>query len=509
MNGQRCSFNSKAMALENLVKSFLSVFLYQKGCEKMSESMLSVGIDLGTSTTQMVISKLTINNMASAFTIPRIEITNKEVIFRSEIIFTPLKAQKIIDVEAIKAFLDQQYLKSGVQKNDIQIGAVIITGETARKDNSSSVLQAMSGYAGDFVVATAGPDLESIIAGKGAGAQKYSNEYHTTVANLDIGGGTTNIAVFNDNDLLDTACFDIGGRLVRVNTQTKKITYIAPKLRTIIQKEQWEIEEGMTASKERLAPILQTLVAVLENSVGVGEKNPYYELLITNKGLKMEKEIDCLSFSGGVADCIKSEEAEMFKYGDIGLLLGQEIFASQLFELKKIIPSVETIRATVVGAGSHTTKVSGSTITYQPDTLPIKNSPVCKLSKLDEEKNRTELAIIIKEKSTWYTTDNEKQLITLGLKGRKNPTFHDITDLAQAIVSGLENQIKQNIPLLIIVQEDNAKALGQSLFGYLPSGYPFVCLDGIQVENGDYVDVGRPIVHGSVLPVVVKTLVFE
>ncbi|MHC5227398.1 ethanolamine ammonia-lyase reactivating factor EutA [Enterococcus sp. LJL99] len=475
----------------------------------MPESMLSVGIDLGTSTTQMVISKLTVNNMASAFTIPRIEITNKEVIFRSEIIFTPLKEPKIIDVEGIKTFLDQQYLKSGIQKSEIQIGAVIITGETARKDNSSSVLQAMSGYAGDFVVATAGPDLESIIAGKGAGAQKYSKEYHTTVANLDIGGGTTNIAVFKDDDLLDTACFDIGGRLVRVDPITQKITYIAPKLKTIIQQEKWLIEEGMIATKERLQPILNTLVAVLENSVGIGDQNPYYELLITNKGLNLQNEITHLSFSGGVADCIHADQMEMFRYGDIGLLLGQEIFYSLLFKTKQVIPSVETIRATVVGAGSHTTKVSGSTITYRPDTLPIKNSPVCKLAKVDEEKDCTELATIIKEKSAWYTADNEEQIIALGLHGKRNPTFHEITDLAQAIVAGLQGQIKEKIPLLIIVQEDNAKALGQALFRYLPSNYPFVCLDGIQVENGDYVDVGKPIVQGSVLPVVVKTLVFE
>lgn len=476
----------------------------------MSESMLSVGIDLGTSTTQMVISKLTVNNMASAFTIPRIEITNKEVIFRSEIIFTPLKEPKIIDVEAIKEFLDRQYLKSGIEKSEIQIGAVIITGETARKDNSSSVLQAMSGYAGDFVVATAGPDLESIIAAKGAGAQKYSKDYHTTVANLDIGGGTTNIAVFKDDDLLDTACFDIGGRLVRVNSKTQEITYIAPKLKVIIEKEQWSIEEGMIASKEKLAPILKTLVAVLENSVGIGGKNPYYDLLITNKGLKIATEIDFLSFSGGVADCIQANQVEIFHYGDIGLLLGEEIFHSQLFSKKQVIPSIETIRATVVGAGSHTTKVSGSTITYQADILPIKNSPVCKLAKLDEEKECVELAAIIKEKAKWYSAyDSEEQLIALGFQGKKNPTFHEITELAQAIVAGSQDQIKKKIPLLIMVQEDNAKALGQALFSYLPSGYPFVCLDGIQVENGDYVDVGKPIVQGSVLPVVVKTLVFE
>lgn len=475
----------------------------------MTESMLSVGIDLGTSTTQMVISKLTMNNMASAFTIPRIEITKKEVIFRSDIIFTPLKEHRIIDVEAIKTFLDEQYIKSGIKKEEIQIGAVIITGETARKDNSSSVLQAMSGYAGDFVVATAGPDLESIIAGKGAGAQTYSKEHHTSVVNLDIGGGTTNLVLFKDDDLLDTACFDIGGRLIRVDPKNKTIQYIAPKLKEIIQKENWSIKEGMVASAELLKPIIQTLVLVLENSVGIGDLNPYYERLITNKGLKLDTKVDCLSFSGGVADCIQTDHSDPFQYGDIGVLLGQAILTSRLFLEKKVIPSLETIRATVVGAGSHTTKVSGSTITYDQKSLPIKNVPVLRMSQVDEQSETKELASIIKEKLNWFSVNNERQAVALGLSGKSSPTFQEIVDTAQSIITGFEEQIIYQFPLIVILEEDNAKSLGQALFNYLPPDYPFVCIDGIQVENGDYVDIGTPIIDGSVLPVVVKTLVFE
>ena len=164
------------------------------------EKMLTVGIDLGTSTTQLVLSELTIENYASAFSVPRITISEKKVIYRSEIIFTPLINQKEIDDEPIKRFVTEQYKQAGIEKGDIQMGAVIITGETARKTNASKVLKALSGYAGDFVVATAGPDLESIIAGKGAGTEKLSKQYKGTIVNLDIGGGTTNLAAFRDGD---------------------------------------------------------------------------------------------------------------------------------------------------------------------------------------------------------------------------------------------------------------------------------------------------------------------
>ena len=136
----------------------------------MSDKILSVGLDIGTATTQLILSELTIENIASVFTIPRVYITDKKVLYKSEIIFTPISDQLLIEVDKIKNFVLNEYAKAGIQKKDIQMGAVIITGETARKENASQVLQALSGYAGDFVVATAGPDLESIIAGKGPAA---------------------------------------------------------------------------------------------------------------------------------------------------------------------------------------------------------------------------------------------------------------------------------------------------------------------------------------------------
>ena len=121
----------------------------------MSDKILSVGLDIGTATTQLILSELTIENIASVFTIPRVYITDKKVLYKSEIIFTPISDQLLIEVDKIKNFVLNEYAKAGIQKKDIQMGAVIITGETARKENASQVLQALSGYAGDFVVATA------------------------------------------------------------------------------------------------------------------------------------------------------------------------------------------------------------------------------------------------------------------------------------------------------------------------------------------------------------------
>lgn len=133
--------------------------------------------------------------------------------------FTPLLSQSEIDAEKVKQIIQDEYRKAGVFIKDVSTGAVIITGETARKSNAKEVLNALSGMAGDFVVATAGPDLESVIAGKGAGAMDYSEKNNTAVYNLDIGGGTTNIALFKNGEVIDTTCMDIGWKTYKVQGQ--------------------------------------------------------------------------------------------------------------------------------------------------------------------------------------------------------------------------------------------------------------------------------------------------
>lgn len=471
------------------------------------ETLLTVGIDLGTSTPQLVLSELTVENFASAFTVPRISISDKKVIYRSDIIFTPLLNQSEIDAEPIKAFVAEQYRQAGIHKQDIQMGAVIITGETARKSNANNVLRALSGYAGDFVVATAGPDLESIIAGKGAGAQTYSETKRKPVVNLDIGGGTTNLAVFKDGEVIDTACFDIGGRLIKLDQQ-QKITYIAPKIQEIINKKGLTLHLGDQATEQNLLPIISELVAVLENSIGLGTQSPFYQLLVTNHPLRKGEELPIVTFSGGVADCLNTTSTNLFKYGDIGLLLGKYLRKSLIFSEKEVLESAETIRATVVGAGSHTAEISGSTIAYREQILPVKNIPILKLAQEDETLTVTELGQRIQEKLNWHRIEETPQ-IALAIRGMSNPTFADIQRYGQGIVEGLASLVAEQIPIIVMVDEDMAKALGHALSAHLPKDYPFICLDSVKVENGDYVDIGLPVAEGAVLPVIVKTLVFN
>lgn len=456
------------------------------------QQLLSVGIDIGTTTTQLVFSRLTVKNAASDFTVPDFSITDKEVLYRSAIHFTPLLSDSVIDAEGVRRIVEEEYAASGFQRPDIQTGAVIITGETARKENARQVLAALSGFAGDFVVATAGPRLESILAGKGSGAQKYSQEHNCAVLNLDIGGGTTNLALFSKGKLLDTGCLNVGGRLLKLD-EKGCLRYVSPVLRPY-----FDLEPGSTPQLQQLEEVAQFLVEILEAALQGGSVP---EGFITDKLPKL-RDTPLLSFSGGVADLICQEEKPPLAYGDLGVLLGRAIFRSSLCR-QDFLRAKETIRATVIGAGSHTTELSGSTIFYDGVEFPMKNLPVVCMEAEDEALPSEAFARRIREKLALFAADGSPAV--LGLKGKPNPKFMELCKLADGLALGLDTAARKENPVIVAVEADMGKSLGQALHMLLPS-QGLLCLDGLHLSEDSYLDIGMPIAGGQVLPVVVKTL---
>ena len=475
----------------------------------MHESLLSVGIDIGTSTTQLVISRLTLENRAGPFSVPRIAIGEKEVLYRSAIHFTPLLSETEIDAEGVRAIVAEEYRKSGFRQADISTGAVIITGETARKENARQVLAALSDFAGDFVVATAGPDLESILAARGAGIDEYSKEHHKKILHFDIGGGTSNLALYDSGTPAATGCLDVGGRLVKI--ERERVTYVSPALERLgaavpgvpIPR------VGDRAEESSLRPAVSALTGALEQAAGLAAADGLLPALMTRDTSWTPPEgVDGVSFSGGVADCIWSPPEDAFAYGDMGVLLGRAIAASPAFQRAGIVRGAETIRATVVGAGSHSTQVSGSTIFYRNVEFPLKNLPVLRLTE-DEERSGDALASALRDKAGWFADQGGMTQIALSLRGEPNPAYGRIRDLARGIQSGMEPLLERGMFPVIAVERDMAKVLGQTLWPMLGAEGALLCLDGVSAGSGDYLDIGAPVAGGAVLPVVVKTLAFQ
>jgi len=475
----------------------------------VKESVTSVGIDIGTSTTQLIFSKLTIENRAAGYMVPKVEIVDKEVVYCSDIYFTPLISNTEIDGEKVSAIIRAEYEKAKIKPEEVSTGAVIITGETARKQNANTVLNSLSDLAGDFVVATAGPDLESVLSGRGAGADVFSEEHRNVVANLDIGGGTTNIAVFRKGSLQGVTCLDIGGRLIKI--ENGRISYIYSKIQELARENGIEIRVGDEAKVQVLEEVCRLMAYELKTSLHLASESSYHKKIYTNqgKGLAEDIRVDALTFSGGVANYVyEPAETDLFRYGDIGILLGSAIAKSGILDSVECYRSEETIRATVVGAGTHTTEISGSTIFYQKDQLPIKNIPVLKLSKIDEETPQS-VSEAIKAQLPIYQNEGKKQLVAIALSGKPYDGFEKIQQLAAAIIEGADTLIKEKFPLIVVLEADIGKALGNALNVKLDKKKDVICIDGVRSKSGDYIDIGEPVGGGYVLPVVVKTLIFN
>lgn len=455
----------------------------------MADILRSVGLDVGTTTTQLILSELTVENQSSGFAVPSMQITDRKLIYQSPVLFTPLLGS-LVDSLAIRRWVQSQYMQAGIEAKDVDTGAIIITGETSRKENAALVLEELSGFAGEFVVATAGPHLESVLAAKGAGADTWSEQTGKTVLHMDIGGGTSNLALVENGRIVKTGCLNVGGRLLKFGSNGQ-ITYVSPVLSSIST-----LQVGDIPTQAQLEQLCNTLTEALEMAAGLRPKTELLDKLSTAEAgepFRYEGEA-VLSFSGGVADCIDTCHAPA-AFGDIGPLLGQAIKNSLLCR-KQYRLGAHTIRATVIGAGCHSTSLSGSTVFYRGVHLPVKNLPVIPFTA--DEQDAGDFGDLIAQR----LSRQDSRTAVLAMPGYISPTHGQIKALAEKICAGTAGY-----PVLVCLEQDMAKALGHALCLLLQEHTPCLCIDRLQLTEGSYLDIGAPV--GPALPVVIKTLILS
>jgi ethanolamine utilization protein EutA len=460
--------------------------------------MISVGIDIGTTTTQLVFSELGLAGISRPGQIPRLDIAERSILHESGIVFTPLIDAETIDAEALTAILAAEYAAAGVSPSQVEMGAAIITGETARKKNADAVLAAIAGLAGDFVVTVAGPKVEGMIAGRGSGCAAWSRRHFATAANVDIGGGSANAAIFRSGEPGPSAAMNFGGRIVEFD---------GPVLRSVTAAGAAILAQAGLALSPGDRPSLADLKKATDEMARLalllveGGTSVLAQRLYQTAPLPRDARLKNLMFSGGIGyyyyDPIPLNRVEdVTRHDDLGPLLAESLRGQAGFRSYTIIRPEETRRATVLGASAQSLSLSGSTIWAEPSILPLKNLPVV----------RPSASGTIGEALARWDLDPAADRYAVDLEIPGNMDYEGLVEIAGNIAA-FARGLPAGKPLILITRRDYAQSLGQTLKGLDPER-PLLVIDQVGLEEGDYIDIGTPLMDGRVVPLVVKTLIF-
>jgi ethanolamine utilization protein EutA len=475
-----------------------------------TREMLSVGIDVGTTTTQVVFSRLKLRNAARLGLVPRIEVDARAVEHVGAVRFTPLLGSDRIDLDGLAALVRREYAAAGIAPESVETGAVIITGETALRKDADQVLHTLSGLAGDFVVTVAGPNLEAQIAGRGSGAAAWSADNYTTVVNADIGGGSTNVAVFRAGRHLGSSAIMVGGRGVQLEAGSGLVTAITPSARAVLDDIGSPLEVGRPASLGELRAFTDALARLIVDLV-VGDPSPLLDTVALTPMLDLEVGGARVFLSGGVGRCYALESStdalsDVAAFGDVGPLLARSLRDEPRLRSLRVQAAPETIGATVIGAASQTVTLSGTTIWVRADLLPLRDLPVVEPDVHDVTEDPDALVeAIVAANRRWDAEGDGRVAIAVDL-----PVGLGFGQLA-TVAAGLERYsrsgLPDGVPLVVVIQEDYAQVLGQTLQSIHPN-LPLITIDQIGLGEGNFIDIGRPLLDGRAVPVSVKTLVF-
>ena len=474
-----------------------------------SRSLLSVGLDVGTTTTQVIFSRLNLQDVARAGQIPRINITDRKVIYQSPIVFTPLIDADTIDANKLNEIVRGEYTSAGIDPSQVETGAVIITGETAKKKNADEILRALSGLAGDFVVSVAGPNVESLIAGRGAGAAEYSQKHFATVTNIDIGGGSANSVTFQSGNAIGAAAMNYGGRILEIEHSSGRVRHIAEPAQHILNDCGLRLEIGELVSLEDLRRFTDRM-ADLTVELIEGTNSSLAQKIYLTPPVGVSGKGSVLMFSGGIGHYyykpmpINSVDDATI-HDDVGPLLAESLRTHSVLNSYEIVPPAETLRATVLGAGTQTVTLSGSTIWAEKQILPIKNVPVIRPT-LQTDFQPASVSSAIAEAVRRWDVNLATDPFAIALELNRSLDYTLLTQLANGLWE-FSKSMPPERPLIIIIERDYAQALGQTLKGLAPDRSLLV-IDQVGLAEGDYIDVGTPLMDGRVVPLSVKTLIF-
>ncbi len=473
-------------------------------------SLVSVGIDIGSSGTQVIFSRINLRRLGEDLS-SRYFVVSRETLFQSPVALTPYQDEHRIDEQALGKIIDEAYGAARLQPQDIDTGVVILTGEALRRDNAQGIAGILAEHGGDFVCATAGHHMEAMLAAYGSGAAAVSSDNAQRILNIDIGGGTTKLAIVESGRVVATAALHVGGRL-QVVDEAGRIVRLDPAGRHLASRAGFSWSLGDHAAPADMAQVAEWMADAVLAAVTLNRlPGPISQLFLTEP-LPHCGPIDGVIFSGGVAEYVYGRESRDF--GDMGRLMGHAL--SRKIEQGvlpwPLLPPRECIRATALGASEYSVQLSGNTIfVSNPGAmLPRRNLQVLRPDYVfGEVINPVSLAGAIHTHFSFFDLVEGETEVALAFHWSGAPSYERIAGLAQGIIEGMANTVARRRPLYLVLDGDVAQTLGCILREELNVASDVMVIDGVVLWDFDYIDLGRVRLPSNTVPVTVKSLVFE
>jgi ethanolamine utilization protein EutA len=470
----------------------------------------SVGIDVGSAGTQVVFSKIHLQRISDQLS-TRYVVLSRDTLYQSPIALTPYQSETLIDTAALGKIIEDAYEASGLHPDEVDTGAVILTGEALRRENAQAIAAVLAEQGGEFVCATAGHHMESMLAVFGSGAARRSYDGHSRILNIDIGGGTSKLGLVQNGELQATAAVHVGGRLLVVD-EPGRITRLDPAGRAHALRAGFDWQVGSMTQPHELTKVAESMADALLRIVKAQYiESDVQELLLTDP-LPELGELDGVMFSGGVGEYVYGREPQDF--GDLGKRLGEAIRARlDAGALPwKLLDAGECIRATVLGASEYSVQLSGNTtfISEPGVLLPRKNLQVVPMPlALGEHIDPAEVQQALARSFARHDLQEGAQDNAVSLRWNGSPTFERLSALAKGLLDALPHALQSGRPLYFIVDGDIALTLGHLMKEDPRVTSEVLVIDGITLWGFDFVDLGRIRMPSMTVPVTIKSLVFS
>jgi ethanolamine utilization protein EutA len=465
--------------------------------------VLSVGVDIGSSTSHLVFSRIVLERLDSRYVV-----TIRETFYQSDILLTPYSAEDEIDAAALGAFIERQYQDAKVDPDEIDTGALILTGVAVRRRNARKIGELFARQAGKMVAVSAGDSLETVMAAHGSGAVARSIRDNGTVMNVDVGGGTSKIAICADGRVTELTALDVGARLLCLDP-VGRIVRIEEAGRRFGAELGINLELGAQLAPASARALAARMADCLFEAMAGGSPAAGGRALLRLDPLSRRPAVQQLTFSGGVAEYIYGREAQA--YGDIGVLLAQEIRARVEGWGAKLERASEGIRATVIGASQYTTQVSGSTIYVSPlEALPLRNVPVIAPAFALDGDDIDSAAVAAEIKALLKRLDlgEAGTPVAVFVPWRGSATFQRLDAFCQGLTDGLAAILADGHPLVLAGDGDVGGLMGIHLREEMQLDNAIVSVDGLELKEFDYIDIGTMLPNSGAVPVVIKSLIF-